>query len=333
MRNVDTVSEFRRVLEVEGRAILTCAERLDGEQAANSVRRTVEVFNRALDQGGKIVVTGIGKSGKVGEKIAATLSSTGSPAIFLHPTEGLHGDLGIVRPEDAVLAISYSGNTEELLRLIPSLKSRKVSIVGLGGNAESKLARASDVWLDGCVTAEACPIKLAPTTSTTLALALGDAIAVALMRLRGFNEDSFALNHPGGSIGGRLRMTVEDLMCKGDSVGVVQPGTSVDQVLDLATRTRLGGVLVTSDAQSGRLVGLITDGDIRRALRHREKFFQMTAGEIMTANPITVLPDMLAAKAFELMENRPSQLSVLPVVDSKGNWKGLLRLHDIVNTF
>jgi arabinose-5-phosphate isomerase len=328
----DVIAEVTRVLQMEGQAILSCAERLKGQgenSPATSILKATSLLQKSLQQGGKIVVTGVGKSGKVGQKIAATLCSTGSFAIFLHPTEGLHGDLGVLRPQDAILAFTYTGNTDELVRLLPSIKGMGVPVIGVGGNPQSKIAQTCDVWIDGFVEQEACPHNLAPTSSTTLALALGDAIAVALMQLRGFDAQDFALNHPGGSLGRRLHLKVSDVMHQGDKVPTVTSLASMDEVVLAATQKPLGGVLVVDGP---KLLGIITEGDIRRALKHREKFFQMKAGEVMTRNPSTARPEMMAKAALEIMENRPSQISVLPVVDDQGNWRGVVRVHDLVSS-
>ena len=276
-----------------------------------------------------MIITGVGKSGKIGQKIAATLSSTGSLALFLHPTEGLHGDLGVIRPQDSVLALSHTGNTDELLRLIPSIKKMGVPVVGLGGNPSSRLASECDAWIDAYVENEACPHNLAPTSSTTLALALGDAIALALMQVRGFDAQSFAQIHPGGALGKRLNLKVSDLMHQGDQVPILGPQAPMEEVVLVSTKKGLGAVLVV---EQGKLLGIITDGDLRRFLQYREKFFQFKAEQVMTPKPVTAQPEMMALAALQLMENRPSQISVLPVVDQDGNWKGLLRLHDLVRT-
>jgi arabinose-5-phosphate isomerase len=329
-QKLDVAAEITRVLKLEGDSILLAAERLGGAEAQRELARAVEILKESLTSGGKIIVTGVGKSGKVGQKIAATLCSTGSMALFLHPTEGLHGDLGLVSTKDAVLALSYTGNTEELISLLPSLKVLGVPVIGIGGNSRSKLAAECSAWIDASVEQEACPHNLAPTSSTTLALAIGDAIACTLMKLREFDADAFAQNHPGGSIGKKLHLSVGDVMHKGDDVGRVAPGASMDEVVVVSTQKKLGAVLVV---QGDRLEGIITDGDLRRALKHREKFFQLKASEVMTAKPVTALPEMKAVAALELMENRPSQISVLPVTDGSGNWKGLLRLHDLVRLF
>ncbi|MCM2321976.1 MAG: KpsF/GutQ family sugar-phosphate isomerase [Oligoflexia bacterium] len=329
----DTVEQFVRVLDLEGQAVLRCGERIRQDpKRAEAIAKAIDLLQGCLDRGGKIIVTGVGKSGKVGQKIAATLSSTGSFAVFLHPTEGIHGDLGVVQPNDAVLALSYTGNTEELARLLPSLKSLRVPVIGLGGNSQSKLGQQCDVWMDGHVEQEACPHNLVPTSSTTLALALGDAIAITLMERRGFDAKSFAQNHPGGSLGNRLKMKLADLMHT--DLPVLGPEASMGEVVVVMTRFMLGAVIITEGAAAqGRMLGIITDGDLRRALRHQEKFFSLKSSDVMTRQPVSASPGMLAAAALELMENRPSQISELPVVDDEGNIKGLVRLHDLVRAF
>jgi arabinose-5-phosphate isomerase len=317
---------------MEGDAILKCAEKLGRADAAPAaaIQKALTLLQKSLQGGGKIIVTGVGKSGKVGQKIAATLCSTGSLAIYLHPTEGLHGDLGVLTSNDVILLFSYTGNTEELVRLLPSIKGMNVPIIGVGGNAQSKIAVACDVWIDGHVEQEACPHNLAPTTSTTLALALGDALAMALMQLRGFDVEAFAHNHPGGSLGKRLHLRVADVMHQGDAISTVTSLATMDEVVMAATHRPLGGVLVVDGA---KLLGIITEGDIRRALKHREKFFMLKASEIMTVKPITVRVDALAKAALELMENREKQISVLPVVDEHGHWRGIVRVHDLISSF
>lgn len=326
------LDEIRRTLGLEGDAILAVAKSIENPESerAQSWLKATRLLQSALDQGGKIVVAGVGKSGKIAGKIAATLSSTGAQAFFLHPTEGLHGDLGFMSPKDVVLALSYTGNTDELIRILPAFKAMKIPLVAITGNLRSRLAEAADAVIDASVAQEACPHNLAPTTSTTLALAIGDALAVTLMKLRKFDADSFARNHPGGSIGRKLNLSVADCMQKADAVGLVTEDTAMDQVVIISTQKRLGAVLVVNGR---KLVGIITDGDIRKSLSHREKFFQLRASEVMTRNPITAMPEMPARDAISLMENRSSQISVLPVVDHAGDWVGLLRLHDLVQTF
>ena len=332
MKDAELLSELRRTLTLEGETILTTARALESaaDSGAAGWLKAMKLLQASLEAGGKIVLTGIGKSGKIAAKIAATLSSTGSEATYLHPTEGLHGDLGFVRARDVVLAFSYTGNTEELLRILPAFKVLKTPIIAVTGNLRSRLAELSDAVIDASVAQEACPHNLAPTTSTTLSLAIGDALAMTLMKLRNFDASDFARNHPGGSLGRKLNLAVADAMQKGDAVGLVTEDTMMDQVVVVATQKRLGAVLVVKDR---KLVGLITDGDIRKSLAHREKFFQLRASEVMTKNPSTAIPEMPARDAIALMENRKSQISVLPVVDRDGNWLGLLRLHDLLQTF
>lgn len=322
-----------RVLEIEAGALSRFQHQLLNEDSSVAVGFTAAIreFSTALDSGRRIVVTGLGKSGRIGLKISATLSSTGSPSIFLHATEALHGDLGGVQAGDCVLALSHTGNTEELLRLAPALKGLGTRIVGLGGNPRSQLAEACDAWIDASIELEACPHNLAPTSSTTLALAVGDAIAVTLMKLRGFEERDFARNHPGGALGRRLSLRVREIMHQGTALGRIGTDAPIEEILAEATRTGLGGVLVTESGRNGeRLVGLITDGDFRRALAKKDRFFNLTAVDLMTQSPVTIGPDRLAREALELMENRPSQISVLPVVDDVGAPLGLVRLHDLV---
>lgn len=324
------LNDLSAVLDLEARAIAEVARKVrdPASDASKRLVRSVEIIAKRLEQGGRVVVVGLGKSGKVGQKISATLSSTGCPSLFLHPTEALHGDLGMVTKNDVVLALSYTGNTDELIKLIPALKALDVPVISIVGHSESRLAKASHEWIDGSVEAEACPHNLAPTTSTTVALALGDALAIALMKLREFDAESFAKNHPGGALGRRLTLRVEDLMHQGQAVPTVAPGASMDDVVSFSTQKKLGVVLVCE--ADGKLLGIITDGDLRRALKHRERFFQMTASEVMTRQPIAAHPKMMAREALELMENRPSQISILPVVDDAGAWQGVIRLHDLV---
>lgn len=315
-------------LELEAHEIRRCVERLADPKVAQEWARAIELLKLTLDQGGKIIVAGLGKSGKVGQKIAATLCSTGSLAIFLHPTEGLHGDLGVVRRGDCLLALSYTGNTEEILRLLPTLRDRGIQVIAVSGNRASRLVEQADAWLDASVEQEACPHNLAPTTSSTLALAIGDALAVALMHARGFDSSSFAVNHPGGSLGRRLSLHVADVMKKGDQLPVVSPSATMEEVILVSTQKKLGAALV---ANGGKLLGVITDGDLRRALSHKERFFGLTAREIMTASPTTIEASALASVALEKMERGSRKVLVLPVVNAGGDIEGLVHLHDLVS--
>jgi arabinose-5-phosphate isomerase len=327
------VQAFIKVLDLEAGAIGQAAARLSSlpQDATHPVAAALAAISECLDRGGRVVVTGVGKSGKIAQKISATLSSTGTPSLYLHPTEGLHGDLGMITGADLVLALSHTGNTDELLRLIPAIKSLRVPVIGLGGNAESQLGKAADIWLDGSVAQEACPHNLAPTSSTTLALAIGDALAVALMELRGFDASAFARNHPGGALGRRLHLKVSDVLHDVAATPMLGPDATVEEVLDASSRRNLGAVLIVDSTQ--KLLGIITDGDLRRALKHREKFFSLRARDLMTAKPVCISPDALAFDALERMENRPSQIKELPVVDQSNRVIGLVRIHDLLKFF
>ena len=325
----DWLEEFKGVLSQEAAAIRTYAESLEKNETRKNLIQAVELIHSSLKGGGKIVVMGIGKSGKIAQKIASTLTSTGSFSVFVHPSEALHGDLGIVRPGDVVLALSHSGNSDELTQIFPSLDRLKVPIIAITANGGSKLAQRALYWIDTQVKTEACPYNLAPTTSTTLALALGDALAIALMKLSDFKPDAFALNHPGGALGRKLTLKVKDIMHTGAAIGRVAENAPMDTIIELATEKHLGAVCVLAET---RLLGIVTDGDLRRALRLKEKFFEFRAQDIMTKDPVTVSPEELACDALKKMENRKSQISVLPVVDQNNEFVGLIRLHDVVQS-
>jgi arabinose-5-phosphate isomerase len=306
-----------RVLQIESRAILDLVPRIGAD------------FDRAVDAllacQGQAVVTGMGKSGLIGQKISATLASTGTPSLFLHPADAIHGDLGRVVARDAVLAISYSGNTQELLALVPSVKRLGAPLVALTGNPRSALAAAADVHLDVSISEEACPLGLAPTASTTAALAMGDALAMALLERRGFTVDDFAVLHPGGRLGHRL-LRVEDRMHAVPNVPRVGAGTPMKDVLFEMTKHRLGMTTVVDG--DGRLVGMISDGDLRRQMeRHGYTLLDRAAGECMTVRPATVEPRQLAAAALVLMEER--KITSLPVVEPDGRLAGVVHLHDL----
>ena len=324
---IDIIREVQRVLRLEGSALLHCASNLEEPARQTQLRLALTRMYETVERGGKIILTGLGKSGKIAQKIAATLSSTGSFSVYLHPTEALHGDMGAVKSGDVILALSHTGNTEEILRLIPEFADRDICLIGMGGNSQSRLAGLCDVWIDSYVDLEACPHNLAPTSSTTLALALGDAIALTLMQLRGFNPNDFKTNHPGGSLGRKLTLRVKDLMHRGNALPRVGPESSMEEVLNESTEKKLGAVLILQERE---LLGIITDGDIRRALQKREQFFHLTAEAVMTKKPVTVQSEAMAREAFELMENRSSQIAVLPVLDSTHQCVGIVRLHDLV---
>jgi len=272
---------------------------------------------------GRVVLTGVGKSGLICKKIAATLSSTGTPAFFLHPTDAAHGDLGMLRGEDTVIAVSNSGETEELLTIIPLIKSFGIPVIAITSNPKSSLARLSDIVLDLKVEKEACPLNLAPTTSTTLTLALGDAIAAALMKKKGFKAEDFARFHPGGKLGIRLSK-VKEIMRRGEEVPKVSPETPLKEAIFEISSKKLGATLVVDGE---KLVGIITDGDLRRALE-RGVELSTPVKEVMTENPKVISEDSYAEEALKLMELH--KITVLPVVDSSGKVKGIIHLHDIL---
>jgi arabinose-5-phosphate isomerase len=310
-----------RVLRREAQGLLDAVERLDHREFA----RAVELIAGCE---GKIVVTGAGTSGIVARKVAATLTSTGTPATFLHPSDALHGGLGFVSSADVVVAISNSGETDEILALLPYLRSRNTPLIAIVGNLKSRLADASAATLDAWVEHEACPLGLAPTASTTLALALGDALAVEALVRRGLTSDGFARNHPSGRLGRRLILRVGDLM-HGPSTKTVSPDATLIDTLQAISDGGVGAVAVTDD--EGFLSGIVTDGDIRRALQRNDgSIADGTAADLMTPGPVTTTADSLAYEALTLMEDRASQISVLPVVSDGGRFVGMLRLHDVV---
>jgi arabinose-5-phosphate isomerase len=314
------------ILRIEADALARTASRL----APAEVERAVELLAGCH---GKVVAVGVGKSGHIAQKVAATLTSTGTPALFLHPSDALHGGMGIVNgEEDVVLVFSNSGETPELLELLPYLQHRHAPIVAIVGNTASTLARRADVALDASVEQEACPLNLAPTTSTTVALAVGDALAMTLMGVKRLTPEDFALNHPGGRLGKRLTLRVADLMHSGEGNPTVGATASLLEVVQAISSGGLGAVCVTDGA--GRLEGFVTDGDVRRTLQNTNlsDLSELTARDVMTSKPVVVSPDMLAHAALQLMENRPRQIAVLPVVEQDGRSVGLLRLHDIVRS-
>ena len=311
-------------LKLEAEAVAQAAARLQPAQ----IDRALTLLH---DCHGKIVVVGVGKSGNVAQKIAATLTSTGTLAVYLHPSDALHGGLGVVTADDVVVVISNSGETDEILSMLPYLKHRRVPIIAIIGNLRSTLAARSDVLVDASVEKEACPLGLAPTTSTTVALAIGDALAIALMQCKELTPEAFALNHPAGRLGKRLMLRVSDVMHGGAENPKINPDAPLLEVVRAISRGGLGAVNVVSD---GQLVGLITDGDLRRTLERGEltDLAHLTSAHVMTRTPITTTPDTLAYDALRVMEDRPSQISVLPVVDERGACVGLIRLHDIVRS-
>ncbi len=322
---MDYVSRVVEVLKIAADALTTSTERLEPKQ----LERAIQLLANCR---GKVVVAGIGKSGLVARKIASTLTSTGTAAVYLHPADALHGDLGIVTSMDVVVALSNSGETDELIAMLPHLKHRNVPIIAIVGGIKSTLARNADAVLDASVKQEACPLNLAPTTSTLVALAIGDALAATLIQVKGITSEDFALNHPGGRMGKRLTLKVSDLMHGGADNPTVSPDASWTTIASGITKGGLGAVNVIDDA--GRLEGIITDGDLRRSFEKVKavNLEKLTASQIMTKNPVAVSPTLLAYDALQLMENRPRQIAVLPVINEDRTCLGLIRIHDIVRS-
>lgn len=308
------------VLRLEAEALHLASNRLDG-----GFSKAIELL---LAHSGKVIVTGVGKSGHVARKIAATLCSTGTPSVYIHPSEAVHGDLGIYQPGDPTILLSKSGSTEELVRLVPLLKQFSSPIIAIVGNIGSTLAYHADAVIDASVMREADPNNLAPTSSTTVAMALGDALALTLMQAKKFSQDDFYKYHPAGQLGRSLSLYVQDVMHKGDNLAFVLPDTPLKHVVIEMTQKSLGAACVV--VGENVLVGLITDGDLRRALLKHNDFGLLCASDIMTSNPMTVSPTLRLKDALEVMENRPSQISVLPVVtEDEKRCIGLIRIHDI----
>jgi arabinose-5-phosphate isomerase len=308
----------KEVFQIEAKALADLSKQLD------------ENFNKAVEtvlkSKGRLVICGVGKSGLVGAKISATLASTGTPSMFMHPVEAFHGDLGMLKKEDVLVAISYSGETEELLKLIPYIKAASIKVIGMSGNPKSTLAKNSDYHLNVKVYKEACPLELAPTSSTTATLAMGDALAVALMKARNFKPEDFAKFHPGGSLGRKLLTTVESCMFK-DKLPVVKPTDSIQQVINTMSSGRLGLAVVVAQ---NKVAGIITDGDLRRSMdKHTAKLFALTAKHIMTAKPRTINKKMMMAEAEELMNAH--KITSLLVADNKGKLEGIVQIYSLNN--
>lgn len=287
----------------------------------------VEIANLILNSKGKVVITGIGKSGIIGKKIAATLASTGTTTVFMNSAEGLHGDLGMIDKNDVVIAISNSGNSDEVISILPSIKKIGAKLIAMTGNKNSKLGKKADYILDVGVESEGCPLNLAPMASTTCTLVMGDALAAVLIKLRNFKPENFAVYHPGGSLGRRLLMKVENVMHKNENIPKCLEESSVDEVILVMSNKRLGTVCVMKNE---KMTGIITEGDIRRALTRKNEFFNLKAKDIMTKNYLKVEKNKMAIDALEIMENRASQISVLPVFEEE-NLVGVVRIHDLIN--
>lgn len=315
------LEQARQVLRMEAEAVLEQVERID-----EHFKAAVEMI---LACPGRTVITGMGKSGIIGRKMAATLASTGTPSFYLHPAEGIHGDLGMVTEGDVVIALSNSGETGEVLHILPSLRRIGAKLIAMVGNPNSTLAKNSDIVLNVGVTREACPLGLAPTSSTTAALAYGDALALALLSKRKFTASQFAVFHPGGSLGRKLLLTVEDIMHSGTENPLVKADISVQDALFVITDKGLGAVSVVDD--DNKMLGVLTDGDIRRGLSKGVDFLKRPVTELMTASPKTITKEKLAAQALHIMEsNRPKPITVLPVVDAENHVIGLLHMTDLV---
>ncbi len=312
------IERGKNVVEIEHAAVLSLKKKIDQNFA--------EACALLLACKGKIVVIGMGKSGHIGNKIAATLASTGSPSFFVHPGEASHGDLGMIAKEDVVLALSNSGETNELISLLPVIKRLKVPLISMTGNPNSTLSKFANVNLDTSVEKEACPMNLAPTASTTVTLVMGDALAVALLDARGFTEDDFALSHPGGSLGRRLLLKVEDIMHKDQLVPIVTLSTSISDALLEMTEKRLGMTCVVDDA--GKLIGLFTDGDLRRTLETELNFKKTPISQVMTSHCQTITAGKLAAEALQIMEEK--SINGLVVTDKDNRPIGALNMHDLL---
>jgi len=313
-----SLQQGKRVLQIEARAIAALVERLDDRFA-----KAVDLLYRCS---GKVVVSGMGKSGLIGQKIAATMASTGTPAFFVHPADGIHGDLGMLTKQDTLLALSNSGETEEVLKLLPFMKRLGIPIIALTGGTQSTLAKESDLVLDVSVSEEACPLGLAPTSSTTATLAMGDALAIALLEKRGFKEEDFAQFHPGGALGRRLLFKVRDLMHAGEAVPRVKATATARAAIAEMTAKKLGMTTVVN--AKGQLAGLITDGDLRRFLERGGNIAKARAGDLGSKSARTIQADALAAKAVQTMEQ--FSITSLVVVDEQNRLAGVVHLHDLL---
>ena len=313
-----SISLAKEVLQTEANGILAMLDRLD------------QNFNQAIALimacPSRVIITGIGKSGIIGQKIAATLNSTGTSSFFLHPVEAMHGDLGIVSVGDVILAISNSGETPELNMLLPNFKKRGNQLIAMTGNLNSTLARTADAVLDVGVAREACPLGLAPTASTTATLAMGDALAVVLLNLKQFKESDFLRNHPGGTLGDRLKVRVEEVMLTGEKIPTVSPETPFTEALAELNEKNIGAVLIVSSEKS--ILGILTDGDIRRLVVKSSGIFSQPVGAVMTINPKTIQADLLAADALSIMQRH--EVTVLAVVNHDQQLVGILHLHDLL---
>lgn len=321
--SINILQEAKNTFDIE----ISELEKVKNKIGDEFIKLVETIYN--LD-GKKVVLTGIGKSGIIGKKIAATLASTGTSSIFINAAEALHGDLGMISNGDVVIAISNSGNSDEVLSILNPIKRIGAKIVAFTGNEKSTLGKYADIIINIGVEKEACPLGTAPMASTTATLVMGDALAVALMKLRNFTENDFAKYHPGGSLGKRLLLKVKDLMHFGEELPILHKDSKIEDVLLILTKKKMGAVCITENGNvNEKLIGIITEGDIRRALSHKEKFFTYVAENIMIKNPIFIEKEKMALEALNLMENRESQISVLPVVENE-KLVGIIRIHDLV---
>lgn len=313
-----SISRAKKVLLNESKAIAKLASKLDGD-----FERIVKLITKNK---GRVIVTGMGKPGFIAQKVSATMSSTGTPSLYLHPAEALHGDLGRVTKEDVIIAFSNSGETEEVIKLIPIIKKIGAKLVGVTGNKSSTLAKSSDFVMDSSVDKEACPMGLAPTTSTTAMLALGDALAIALLERKKFQPKDFAMYHPGGSLGKRLILKVQDIMRTKNKTPIVKESVKVKDVLLKITKLRAGSATVVNS--KGKLIGIFTDGDLRRHFKEGKDLLNQKVGSVMTKSPVTIKADCLAAEAFKILRDR--KIDEIPVVDEKSRPVGILDVQDIL---
>ncbi|MCX6152445.1 MAG: KpsF/GutQ family sugar-phosphate isomerase [Ignavibacteriales bacterium] len=312
------IQKAKEVIRIEANAVAVLEERIDEE--------FIKAVKVIADSKGRVVLTGMGKSGLIARKIVATLNSTGTAAIYLHPTDALHGDLGMVRTEDVVILISKSGDTEEIIKLIPMLKRLNLVLIGMVGRKDSKVGKECDIVLNISVKEEACPYDLAPTASSTVTLVLGDALAIALLEYKGFTMEDFALLHPGGSLGKRLSLKISEIMIEGEAVPIVKKSASLKDAILEITYKRLGVTAVVDDSNS--LVGIITDGDLRRLLEKTLEIKNLKAEDVMTINPKTIKQEYLASFALQYMEN--FKITSLIVADEFNKPVGIVHLHDLV---
>ncbi len=319
MKNEEIIQKGKEVIRIEAEAVAGLASNINGD-FANAV-------NVICSSKGRVVLSGMGKSGLIARKIVATLNSTGTPAIYLHPTDALHGDLGMVRKEDVVILISKSGATEEIMNLLPMLKRMNVTLIAMTEERNSRLGSQCDIFLNISVKEEACPHDLAPTASTTATLAMGDALSIALLELKGFTAEDFAFLHPGGSLGKRLSLEIKEIMITGDKIPKVKEEASIKDVILEITSKRLGTTCVVNS--EGKLAGIITDGDLRRLLEKTMEIKDLAANDIMTRNPKVMKENLLASFALQQMEN--FKITSLVIIDDENKPKGIVHLHDLIN--